>query len=354
MDGLNLLLRITLGILGFGLITGTLFSVIQTFVLPRSVPDVIYNFVFDFVRKVFRFLLKFTKTYKQKDRVLAYLAPFSLMALLPTWYILIQLGFSALYSSLYDISLWESILVSGSSLLTLGFSKFDFKGAAILEFGEATIGLILVALLMAYLPTIYSSFSKRETLVTMLEVRAGKKVSPVEMINRHHRIHGIERLSEMWKTWEVWFAEIEESHTSLPSLVYFRSPNPSRNWVNAAGAVLDGAALYLSVLDIDVDPQAALCLRSGYIALRSICDTFDLTYDPDPQSGDFIHISRQEFDLAYQALIKQGVPVKNNLEEAWVNFAGWRVNYDEPLLKLAGLVLAPSSDWCGDKMIPYW
>src|SRR5207244_13198099 len=63
------------------------------------------------------------------------------------------------------------------------------------------------------------------------------------MLTRFHRIHGLDHLTDMWEAWEVWFAELEESHTSLPAVVFFRSPQPEHSWITAAGAVLDAAAL---------------------------------------------------------------------------------------------------------------
>jgi hypothetical protein len=85
------------------------------------------------------------------------------------------------------------------------------------------IGLILVALLISYLPTIYSAFAHRENLVNKLEVRAGSPPSALEMLLRFQRIHGLDRLTEQWVAWETWFSEIEESHISLPALVFYRS-----------------------------------------------------------------------------------------------------------------------------------
>ena len=84
----------------------------------------------------------------------------------------------------------------------------------------------------------------------------------------------------------AWFTELEETHTSLGVLAFFRSPNPHRSWVTASGAVLDTAALRLSVLDIACSPQAALCIRSGYLALREIADFFGFDYDHDPAPDD--------------------------------------------------------------------
>ena len=63
---------------------------------------------------------------------------------------------------------------------------------------------ILVAVLIAYLPTMYAAFSRRETAVTLLEVRANTPPSAVEMILRFNRIHGLEHLTEQWAAWETW------------------------------------------------------------------------------------------------------------------------------------------------------
>ncbi len=119
----------------------------------------------------------------------------------------------------------------------------------------------MVALLIAYLPTMYAAFSRREQAVNMLEVRAGSPPSAVEMLLRFRRIHGLDKLGEYWRTWETWFADIEESHSTLATLVFFRSPRPEMSWVTAAGAVLDAAALTLSAVDVPYEPSAALCIR---------------------------------------------------------------------------------------------
>jgi hypothetical protein len=221
----------------------------------------------------------------------------------------------------------------------------------ILEFTEATIGLILVAILIAYLPTMYSAFQRRETAVALLEVRAGNPPSAVEMLLRFQRIHGLDRLNEQWKTWENWFVDVQESHTSLAALVFFRSPQPDHSWVTAAGAVLDAAALTRSTLDLPLDVQADLCIRAGYLALRYIADFFHVPYDPNPKPDDPISISRQEFDTAYDQLAGQGLPVNSDRDQAWRDFAGWRVNYDAVLLALAKLTMAPYAPWSSDRAL---
>jgi hypothetical protein len=44
-----------------------------------------------------------------------------------------------------------------------------------------------------------------------------------------------------------------------------------------------------------------------------------------------------------------GVPLKADLEQAWRDFAGWRVNYDRVLLPLAALTMAPYAPWSSDR-----
>ena len=171
------------------------------------------------------------------------------------------------------------------------------------------------------------------------------------MILRFNRLHGLERLNEQWRSWEVWFADIEESHTSLPALVFFRSPQPEHSWVTAAGAILDAAAITLAVIDFPHDPQAALCLRAGYLALRHIADFFNIPYTPNPQPGDAISIRREEFDDVLRQLAANGVPLVADANQAWRDFAGWRVNYDTVLVALAALTMAPSAPWSSDRPV---
>ena len=280
---------------------------------------------------------------------MAFYAPISLLLLLPTWLTVVLIGYMGIFWSLGLRPWTEAFNVSGSSLLTLGFARGEGFWITALEFSEATIGLILVALLIAYLPTMYNAFSSREQAVTLLEVRAGSPPSAVEMLSRFHRIEKLADLAAFWEGWEAWFAALAESHTSLAALVFFRSPRVEASWVTASGAVLDGAALKWSVVDLPRDPQEALCIRAGFVALRQIADNFGISYVSTPQWPDnVISIERADFLQACDALAQQGVPLVPDLEQAWQDFAGWRVNYDAVLLALAKITMAPKAPWSTD------
>lgn len=342
-------IRILVFLIGFGIVALVLLSAIRSFVLPRSAPDRLGRITFIGVRFFFSLRLRKVQSYIDRDRIMALYAPISLIALPAVWLICILAAYMCMFWAVQNISPLSIFKISGSSLFTLGYATLDNLPTTILIFSEAAIGLFLIALLIAYLPTMYAAFSKREAAVTLLEVRAGSPPSAIVMFIRYHRIQGLDKLGLIWITWESWFAELEESHTSLAPMVFFRSPQPQRSWVTAAGAVLDAAALANSTLDIPHDPQADLCIRAGFLALRYICDFFRIKYDPDPKPTDPISIRREEFDAACDELAAAGIPLKPDRDQAWRDYAGWRVNYDVPLLSLAGLTMAPEAPWSSDR-----
>ena len=337
--------------LGAALVVFTLASAIRTFVVPRGINDVLTRIIFMTSFQVFRLWLKRARRFDDRDRILALYAPITLLAMPVVWLGLVQLGYTGMFWALGVASWGQAYATSGSSLLTLGFAPVNDLPTTLLAFSEATLGLILVALLIAYLPTIYSAFSKREAAVTMLETRAGSPPSAVEMLKRFHRFQGLDRLNEVWVTWEAMFAEMEESHTTLPVLSFFRSHQPRQSWITSAGAVLDAAALSLSAIAMPNDPNAHLCIRAGYLCLRQIAAYFNIPHNPYPHPDDPISISRDEFERALDDLAAQGVPVREDRDQAWRDFAGWRVNYDFVLRALAGLIQAPYAPWSSDRAI---
>ncbi|MCA1726112.1 MAG: hypothetical protein LC722_00155 [Actinobacteria bacterium] len=346
-----IVLRVVAGIAGGAVVIATFASAIRTVVLPRAIPARLTRWIFLSMRALFRIRARPSASYEVRDRVMAMYAPVSLIVLGLSWLAINLLSYWAIFWSFGGRSVREALLLSGSSLLTLGFERAGDLPSQVLSFSEAALGLLFLALIITYLPSIYSVFSQREAGVAMLEVRAGLPPSGVEMIERYFRIRGLDELHEVWEYWERWFTSLGETHTSFPAVVFFRSPVPYHSWVTSAGAVLDAAALRASTVDMEREPRAELCIRAGYIALRRVATFFRVPYDPDPKPDDPISINREEFDAAYDELRERGVPVKADRDQAWRDFAGWRVNYDTVLVALAGLTMAPMAPWSSDRSI---
>jgi hypothetical protein len=345
-------LRIFSFLLGSYLVAVTLLSSIKTFVLPRGAPSRITGVVFRVVRAFFNLRLKRADTYEEVDTVMALFAPTALLTVPLFWVTLIVIGYAGMFWGIGVEPFSEALIMSGSSLVTLGYSRPETLFGNLLSFSASTIGLGLVALLIAYLPAMYSAFSHREAAVTRLEVRAGDPPTAINLLQRAHRIHGLDHLSSLFEEWEIWFSELEESHTSLAAIVFFRSPQPERSWVTASGAVLDSAALFQAVVDRPPSPRAGLCIRSGYLALRAIADFFGIEHDDDPHYPETpIAVTREEFDAAFNELAAAGLPLVADRDQAWRDFAGWRVNYDAVLIALCKLTLAPYAPWSSDRSL---
>ncbi len=344
---------VALCVAGVALVAIVLDSALRTFVLPRGVFVRSTRFISIVVRRMFDVPTRLARTYEARDRAMALYGPVSMFVLVIVWMVLVLVGFTMIFVGVEQVAWKEAFIQSGSSMLTLGFERPFGFGAATIGFAEAAIGLGLLALLIAYLPTIYAAFSRREVLVAHMAARAGTPPSAVDLLRRAHLIGRLDDLDDVWVEWQLWFAEVQETHTSLGFVNFFRSPEPQRSWITAAGAVLDAAALVNSTIDQPSQPMASLCVRSGFTALRAIARFFRIPHPDDPAPDDPISISRDEWEDACRELELVGVPIKADRDQAWRDFAGWRVNYDVPLITLAGLLVAPYAPWSSDRSIPF-
>ena len=321
---------------------------IRTVVVPRGEVTFLTWLVFRPLGRIARTVVRLRRSPEFADRVMTLYAPLGLAILPFVWAVALCLGFMGVFVGL-GREPGDAFLVSGSSLLTLGFAPVDGLTEQLVAFTEATIGLGVVALLITFLPSIYSAYSRREAMVGLLEVRGGSPPNARVFLGRHHEIGWLANLGDRWTEWERWFVELEESHLSYPMVVFFRSPQPENSWITAAGTILDAAALTNAVVAVEHQPQADLCIRAGYLALRRLCDYFGVRYDGDPAPDDPIAITKADFEAAVVELEAADVPLKRDLDQAWRDFAGWRVNYDAALLGLAELIVAPYAPWASDR-----
>lgn len=213
-------LRILSGLFGLFIVIGTLISAIKTFILPRGINVWLTAVTFRTILFFFRIRLK-NASYEDRDRTMALFAPLTLFFLPMVFLVMVLIGYMFIYWAVGTQPLGEVFKLSGSSLLTLGYASVETPIFKTLEFSEAMIGLVLVALLIAYLPTMYAAFSKRESNVALLDGWASSPPSAVEFIARIHRNGEIENLREFWMDWQRWFADLEESHTSLSPSPFF-------------------------------------------------------------------------------------------------------------------------------------
>lgn len=343
-------LSVLLVVAGLWLVVVVLLSALRTVVVPRGERPMLTALVFLSVRKVLEVPLRRAGP-GRREQLLRRYAPVSLMLLSGTWALLVIIGFTPVHWAIGDLGWLDALQVSGSSLTTLGFLSADPAPARLVEILEALIGLGLVGLLISFLPAIYGAYSQREKLVAQLSSRAGQPPMVSTFIVRMQRIRGLDDLDDTWAEWEDWFSDVEETHSSYPSLVYFRS-GEQRSWLTAAGTLLDAAAMFQSAVAIEGSAAAALCLRSGFLCLREVADQFLIPYAPEPLPGDPISVTRAEFDECWEHMEAADVPLVDDRDQAWRDWSGWRVNYDGALLGLCALIEPPAAPWSSDRVEP--
>jgi hypothetical protein len=333
-------------------------SVIGTLIVPRPVANWLTRWVDRTVNRGFWLATRAIADYERRDRVLAGQAAAVLLSQLAAWLVLSFFGYSLLLWPFVHGGITTAFTEAGSSLFTLGFAKPTGSVPVAIVFIAAATGLGIVTLQIAYLPTLYAAFNRRETEVALLNARAGVPSWGPELLARTHYALGtgvstIDTLPDLYKQWERWAADVTESHTTYLPLVRFRSPRALSSWVTALLAVLDSAALLLAL-----SPQAApvvparLCLRSGFLCFTRIAQAMGLEVpdEPDPRSG--IKLSYQEYLDAIARMREVNFPIERDPAEAWPDFVGWRVNYEQAAYAVAAEVRAVPALWSGPRRRP--
>lgn len=336
-------------VLGLLVVLATGANVLATMVLPRRPAGLRVSLrVNRSVRLVFVGLARLARSYEGKDAVLAPAAPAALVAQLVFWAGGFIVGFGLmLVPTTHNLA--DALLQALGSLFTVGAVHPGGHENAPLDVAAGALWVVVVALQIAYLPTLYAAFGQREGLVAMLESRAGVPAWGPELLARHQLVDIIDTLPDLYSAWEEWAAAVAESHTTYPVLLLFRSPEPWLSWLLALLAVLDGAAMHLALSPDTASSNARLCLRMGFTALDRIGTMLGYELDPDPLPEAPIDLSYAEFEEAVGMLKEVGFPIERTAEEAWPDFHGWRVNYEAAAYRLADRLTVPPAPWSGPR-----
>ena len=330
-------------------------SIIGTLMVPRAITSWLTRWTDRIVNGAFRLVTGVIDDHQLRDRVLAAQGPAILLAQLFVWLGISFAGYMLLLWPFEPSGLGSAFTGAGSAMFTLGFSEPRGGVPSAIVFVAAVTGLMTIALQIAYLPTLYAAFNRRETEVALLNARAGVPSWGPELLARTHYALGsgvstIDTLPDLYAQWERWAADVAESHTSYLPLVRFRSPRPLSSWVIALLAVLDSAALILALSPTSAPVvPARLCLRSGFLCFRQVARAmgFDVPDEPDPNGQ--ISLSYQEFLDAVGRMREVDFPIDRDPAEAWPDFVGWRLNYEQAAYAVAAAVDAVPALWSGPR-----
>jgi hypothetical protein len=324
--------------------------VVFTIVLPRGQrgPGRLSTSVTRVVRLVFTAVARLTKSYERKDAILAPIGPIAVLAQLVAWLVLFGIAFVLMLVT-YTHDLGTAISQVGAAMFTLGEARTGPLTNDTITTTAGATGLVVIALQIAYLPSLYAAFNRREVLTTMLASRAGEPAWGPEILIRHQLVGITDGLPDFYASWEQWAAEVSESHVSYPVLLLFRSPDPWSSWVISLLSVMDAAAMHLALQPESAPSQARMCLRMGYVALRRISASLGWEFDDDPHPDNPIVLTEAEFAAAVVLLEESGFRIERDVVAAWPHFRGWRVNYEDLVYRWADRVVAPPAPWSGPR-----
>jgi hypothetical protein len=296
-------------------ILAILLDAFETVVLPRRVQRA-FRLTSWFYRRTwvpYRKLAGRIESRARRENFLSYFGPLSLIFLLILWAAGLIFGFALLQYGVGEhlrlsgepITFGLLVYNSGETFFTLGYGDIVPSSALAraLAVVEAGLGFGFLGMVIGYLPTIYSSFSRREIEISLLDARAGSPPSAAELLSRFGNCPQQSVLDQIFKDWERWAAEVLESHLSYPALSFFRSQHNNQSWLGALVTILDASALVIAGVDGLRPEQAKITFAMARHAVVDLAQVVNARYNP----GAPDRLSAPDLDRLRQKLAERGV-----------------------------------------------
>jgi hypothetical protein len=315
-------MHIVCAIAGILSIFAILLDAFETVVLPRRVRRS-FRITSWFYRRTWipwRRLAQRIDSQSRRENFLGYFGPLSLIFLMALWATALIFGFALLQYGAGEhfrlsgepITFGLLIYHSGETFFTLGYGDIiPSSGVArLLAVVEAGLGFAFLGVVIGYLPTIYSSFSRREIEISLLDARAGSPPTAAELLSRFGNCPQQAVLDQIFKDWERWAAEVLESHLSYPALSFFRSQHNNQSWLGALTTILDGSALVMAGVDGLRSEQARITFAMARHAMVDLAQVVNARYNP----GTADRLPPETLARLRKSLAERGVKLREGAE----------------------------------------
>jgi len=310
---------------GFAILWVVLLDAFETVVLPRRV---LRNFKLTayFYRRTWipwRRIAGHIKKTSRQQNFLGYFGPLSLILLLGFWAAGLILGFGLIQYGIggheqlsgEKLTFGKILYHSGETFFTLGYGDIvpTSPAARALSVVEAGMGFAFLGVVIGYIPVVYSSFSRREIQISMLDARAGSPPSAAELLvrlaGRFENPSATQSvLDEVLRDWERWAAELLEAQISYPVLTFFRSQHSNQSWLGALTTMLDVSSLVLTGIEGVHPGQAKLTFAMARHAAVDLAQVVNARYDPAYED----RLPTAEYDSLLEALRAAGLKVRSD------------------------------------------
>ncbi len=296
-------------IFGCFFLAGVLLDAFQTIILPRRPVGRfrITRLFFLATWGPWKWLAGHWPVRRSREQMYSIYGPSALLLLFGLWAMLLVVAYGLIFFGMHmpfndpthPVTIVQRLrscfYASGTTLFTLGLGDVlpARQAARMLIVAEAGTGLGFVALVIGYVPVLYTAFSTREIAVALLDARAGSPPTAGELLFRHNFNGGHHALTALLAEWERWCATMLETHISYPILCYYRSQHDNQSWLAALTSVLDTCALLITTIEGPSTRQAQLTFAIGRHTLVDLGHVFRqegeeqrLTQQPQQRLGD--------------------------------------------------------------------
>ena len=339
-------------IAGTVIILAVLLDAFETVVLPRRVRRH-FRITSVFYRNTWRPYAKLTshlKSQTAREAFFGYFGPLSLIVLLALWACGLIFGFALMEYGGGDHLLIGNLKMnfrlllyhSGETFFTLGYGDITPGStfSRVLSVAEAGLGFGFLGVVIGYLPTIYSAFSRREIEISLLDARAGSPPSAAELLARAANSQDQSTLDQLFREWERWAAEVLESHLSYPVLSFYRSQHSNQSWLGALTVILDAAALVIAGIEGVNNEQARWTFKMARHAVVDLAQVVNARYDPAAHD----RLTPEDLAQIRIQLADKGLRLRTDAESE-TKLAQLRMQYEPYAIAIAKNLYIPLPPW---------
>jgi hypothetical protein len=243
-------------------------------------------------------------------------APSVLLATFIVWMVLLLTGFSLIAHALGnsftpEADFGRALFIAGSALSTIGLSGIEAHGAARwLLIAAGLSGLSVLTMAVTYLLEVQQGMSRRDSGVLKLTTIAGEPPSALRLLQRFAELDCRQEIERLLHESRDWCIAVQRSHTSRPSLIYFRSVGTATGWPATLGTMMDLALIYEFVLDERGSREPAVLLQEqGLRLIEGVCVLVGLK--PGTEAT-----SEADVQKLCQCLRQSGYPVRSEVNSA--------------------------------------
>jgi hypothetical protein len=359
-------MAIVASICGIALIVVVLLEGFETIILPRRVTRR-FRLTRLFYRRTWLPWVKLVTSVVRpqwQETWLSFFGPLSMLILLSLWAGMMILGHALLQWAVGSAVVTHDgrsgflidLYLSGTTFFTLGLGDVIPRSAAgrFLVVIESGMGFAFLALVIAYLPALNQSFSRREVSISLLDARAGSPPTASEVFRRHGHEQGMEALRQLLYEWERWAAALLEGHLSYPVLAYFRSQHDNQSWLAALTAILDTCALAMAGVEGPCQRQARLTFA---MARHAVVD-LSLIFRTAPDESQPDRLPPEKLAALRAALAAAGIQLQEGqADQRLTELRGMYEPYVYALASYFRLRVPPwvaQKDWVDDWQASTW